>query len=520
MADGSEKPRQSPGGRPDQGSAKPQADLFSEEVLLPLPPRFELQGRVLGSPIEQLLAPAITVRCRLDPFSLRRVGGFETTLPSGEHLKIIPRKTATRFGTDLVLLVPGAGQPSEIVASLERGQGSWENPVPQDPASLTAAQMSERTAAVVGSWENAFQLREARAESGGRPATPGLRRPQVGALHAALAHATRSTSPATIVMPTGTGKTETMLALQVSQAIERLLVVVPTDALRDQIAGKFRSLGVLREQGCLSDHAVFPIVARLSHIPTSRLEVDELFLRANVVVTTMHIAGRSSAEVQEHMAALSSALFIDEAHHIGAQTWADFRALFVERTPAIPIVQFTATPFREDGRRVDGEFIYTYPLKKAQEEGYFKQIRFEAVFGLDRADADIAIAEKLGEILNADLEAGLNHLAMARCQTIDRAKELHRLYASLFPQYRPVIVHSQQSTRDRRENLKTLRQFNSRIIICVDMLGEGFDLPELKIAALHDHHKSVAVTIQFVGRFTRQDPRAMPPSSPTPASTT
>src|SRR3546814_19105291 len=38
------------------------------------------------------------------------------------------------------------------------------------------------------------------------------------------------------------------------------------------------------------------------------------------------------------------------------------------------------------------------------------------------------------------------------------------------------------------------------------MLGEGFDLPELKIAALHDHHKSIAVTIQFVGRFTRQDP--------------
>jgi alpha-tubulin suppressor-like RCC1 family protein len=35
------------------------------------------------------------------------------------------------------------------------------------------------------------------------------------------------------------------------------------------------------------------------------------------------------------------------------------------------------------------------------------------------------------------------------------------------------------------------------------MLGEGFDLPELKIAGLHDKHKSEAVTLQFVGRFTR-----------------
>src|SRR3546814_4344447 len=95
---------------------------------------------------------------------------------------------------------------------------------------------------------------------------------------------------------------------------------------------------------------------------------------------------------------------------------------------------------------------------------------------------------------------------MARCSTIERAKHRHRLYPATYPEHRPVIVHSQQPLRERRENLAALRRFESRIIVCVDMLGEGFDLPELKIAALHDHHKSIAVTIQFVGRFTRQDP--------------
>jgi superfamily II DNA or RNA helicase len=43
----------------------------------------------------------------------------------------------------------------------------------------------------------------------------------------------------------------------------------------------------------------------------------------------------------------------------------------------------------------------------------------------------------------------------------------------------------------------------SRIVVCVDMLGEGFDLPELKIAAFHDIRKSLAVTLQLAGRFTR-----------------
>ena len=39
--------------------------------------------------------------------------------------------------------------------------------------------------------------------------------------------------------------------------------------------------------------------------------------------------------------------------------------------------------------------------------------------------------------------------------------------------------------------------------MCVDMLGEGFDLPQLKIAVIHDEHQSPGVTLQFIGRLTR-----------------
>lgn len=483
-----------------------QDDLFNPEVELLLPARLVIDGKVLGSPVRQLAVPARQVRCRLRPFAVRRVNGYEATLESGEILKVISAKTATPLEADLILFVPGATEPERIVEALELGAGRWMNALPVGIDTLDRSARVERLQAVSASWIDAIHLREGRAATDGVLAQPGLRRPQIGALHAALAHATRSTDPATIVMPTGTGKTETMLALNANRRFERLLVVVPTDALREQIASKFETFGVLKQQKCLDEAAAFPLVMRLSHIPASEAEVDEIFDSANVVVTTMQIAGRAEAPVQERMAARASALFIDEAHHIGARTWKSFRGLFAEHEPPIPVIQFTATPFREDGGRVDGEFIYTYPLKKAQQEGYFKPIRFEAVFGLDQADADQAIIDKLGEVLASDLDAGLNHLAMARCSTIERAKHLHSLYATAYPDYRPVIVHSQQSLKERRENLAALRRFESRIIVCVDMLGEGFDLPELKIAALHDHHKSVAVTIQFVGRFTRQDP--------------
>lgn len=229
-------------------TAPGQDDLFTEEVSLLLPARMAVEGKLLGSTTRQQAVPSIEAICRLKPFTVRRVGGFETTLSNGQTLIILSGKTATKLDADLILLVPDAQHPTEIKEALERGEGRWLRPTPLNPALVSVPDMTARLAAVTVSWDDAFHLREGRAAVDGKPAVPGLRRPQIGALHAALAHATRSTEPATIVMPTGTGKTETMLALNARQQFDRLLVVVPTDALREQIAGKFETFGVLKRR--------------------------------------------------------------------------------------------------------------------------------------------------------------------------------------------------------------------------------------------------------------------------------
>ena len=94
-----------------------------------------------------------------------------------------------------------------------------------------------------------------------------------------------------------------------------------------------------------------------------------------------------------------------------------------------------------------------------------------------------------------------NHMVMARCDTIGRATTIHALYQRLAPEHAPKLVHSDDPPTP--EDIANLRAEKSRIIVCVDMLGEGFDLPQLKIAAIHDTHKSLAVLLQFTGRFTR-----------------
>lgn len=348
-------------------------------------------------------------------------------------------------------------------------------------------------------WQGSFQLRQEQRDPTGAVQISGLRTPQIGAVHAALAHWTVSKKPATVVMPTGTGKTETMLALNAYAGVERLLIVVPTDALRTQIFDTALHHGVLTACGCLPTSAPMPVVAKLNKIPRETADVNAVFDRAAITVTTMNVVSGASPEVQAHIAQRVSHLFIDEAHHVPAKTWRRFRSHFVDKR----VLQFTATPFREDRARVDGRPLYNYPLWKAQEDGYFKSVRYLPVNGVDVEDSDRRISRVLGERLQQDLDAGYPHLAMVRGASKERAESLHRLYSQQFPHWNPVLIHSGFSASDKAEIIRRLRAHQSRIVVCVDMLKEGFDLPDLKIAGLHDKQKSEAVTLQFVGRFTR-----------------
>ena len=81
----------------------------------------------------------------------------------------------------------------------------------------------------------------------------GLRKPQYGALCSIRANWTIKNDAITIVLPTGTGKSETMLATVVSEKIERTLIIVPNKLLRDQTYDRAKKLGVLREIGCVDN---------------------------------------------------------------------------------------------------------------------------------------------------------------------------------------------------------------------------------------------------------------------------
>jgi len=298
-------------------------------------------------------------------------------------------------------------------------------------------------------------------------------------------------------MPTGTGKTEAMLSVLPAFRPGTVLVIVPSKPLRDQTVRKFLRLGLLRELEVLAPACRNPVVGVIRKRPT-KVEHLNILEQCNVVVTTIHCVAQGEAKpLIPEIAKRVDVLLIDEAHHIAAETWTEFRAGF----PNARVLQFTATPFRRDGKLVDGKVIFSYPLRSAQLDGYFKPIAFKPVYALDPDQADRAIAEAATAALRADTARSLDHLLLARCETIARAEQVHAEYLRVAPDLAPQVIHSEQ--RDVEQRLQDLLDRKSRIAVCVDMLGEGFDLPQLKVAALHDPHKSLAVILQFTGRFTR-----------------
>ncbi len=320
---------------------------------------------------------------------------------------------------------------------------------------------------------------------------------QLGALHAILScHFAGITSPKTIVMPTGSGKTETMLAAFAHHP-ELTLVVVPSDALRQQIGNKFVTLGILPSCNIVSGNFFTPIVTLLKSTIESTEICVELAECSNVIVTTAAALNVQSDSVRDCLFSRCKQVYFDEAHHVAAKTW----LAVVERFFDKPVLQFTATPYREDRLRLTGEILYTYSLRRAQQDGIFAKINYQSIFSdtnVDRAIAKAAVAE-----LTSDCDSNLDHILMARVTSIARAKSILEIYKELGPNFAPVRLDSKLKPTERRDALTEIKQRRSRIIVCVDMLGEGFDMPQLKIAAIHDPHKSLSVTLQFIGRFTR-----------------
>jgi superfamily II DNA or RNA helicase len=323
----------------------------------------------------------------------------------------------------------------------------------------------------------------------------GLREAQVGALMALAAHATVSDDPAQIVLPTGVGKTAVAALAPYVLGAGKVLVVVPSKLIRAQVNDAFLSRDRAEASGVLPKRSARPKVAMALH-RASEDSWKEWGAKADVVIGTPSVLSPANHDVAPMPRDLFDLVVFDEAHHLPATTW----TAMLEATDARAVL-LTATPFRNDGQRLPGVPVYTYPLARAVEEGVFGAVSYAPVDEIVGEELDRTIAKAAAALLLSADHAEANSRLLVRTDSVSHARSLRDLYESLGVSL-GVIVHDTPWKR-AREMRDQVERGELLGFACVGALTEGFDFPALKIGAYHVPHKTLGPTVQFIGRLAR-----------------
>lgn len=325
-----------------------------------------------------------------------------------------------------------------------------------------------------------------------------LREAQAGAYWAVRAHFTESEEQCVVIMPTGSGKTALMTILSFSIVSKRLLIIAPSRVIREQIGSEFETLRVAKETGCIPDDFPFPKL-KIVEKRLSTIQQWEALKDFDVVIaTTACISPMHKGVFNNPPNDLFDTIFFDEAHHLPATTWSGIADHFLDSK----IVSFTATPFRNDKRLIPGEFIYKYPLSRAIDRGIFRPIEFISVDGYGtKLEIDLRLATVAKEVWEAESQ-DTNAKLLVRVYPKKNTKPIQKLYQDIGLNL--IIIDSDHSLEDNETAIaNVLSDDDVHGLIAVGMLGEGLDLPVLKIAVMHAPHQSFPITLQFIGRICR-----------------
>lgn len=356
---------------------------------------------------------------------------------------------------------------------------------------------------------------------------PSLREPQMDGYFAIRDHFKHSDEPCYVQLPVGCGKTGLMGITPFGIAKGRILIIAPNLTIRENIR---RELNVSDPNCFYSKRGVF--------VPKDGPYLSELKTGANIhdcdaahiVVANIQQFSRARNKWYEALPTnYFDMILVDEGHHNVAETWTRLFAYFENAK----VISFTATPMRSDGQVASGERVYRFGYARSMIMGFISQI--DALFvkpteltftvegemrtlGIDKImemrekdwfNRGIAASEECNRsIVNASVQQ-LHHVRtlgsprqlIAVACSIRHATQVAALYREQSLQVE--VLHSHLKTEERDRIEATLRSGLTDVVVQVNILGEGYDLPTLSVAAVFRPYRSLSPYVQFVGRILR-----------------
>ncbi|MEK4425470.1 DEAD/DEAH box helicase [Solibacillus sp. FSL K6-1523] len=349
-----------------------------------------------------------------------------------------------------------------------------------------------------------------------------------------------------VVMPTGSGKSGVMALLPFGLSSKRVLIITPGKIVRSAV---YKNLNTAEnpeksfwiKQKVIFDYAKLPRSYKYEGFNHEKEGVKEaiMFLleRANLVITNVHKIVGSSEEINlKNMLPRDffDLIIVDEAHHVAAEMWQESLNYF----NTAKVVKLTATPFRSDNLSIinhELDPIYEYTLGQAIDDGLLKEvIKEEAIpdhvtftrndgkvltladakhlLGGDAVSASIAMSEESSkDVINFTKKAYItkqqnsnqNHQILAVACNDQHAQNLCQWFneAGLSATY---VSTRSLSPNQNEERLAAFTKGDFKVIVSIQLLGEGYDNPNISIISIFRPYRTLGPYAQAIGRGLRK----------------
>jgi len=320
-----------------------------------------------------------------------------------------------------------------------------------------------------------------------------LRDYQIDLMDRALASQARSVC---VQAPTGSGKTTVMSAMAQHHSGSTILFLAHRQEILRQLRDRLGTFGI--EAGIIA-----PWAPRTTH------KVQ--------VASVQTLQRRELSFVPEY-------IFTDECHHATSNGYKSiYNAIDFKKHYG-----FTATPQRLDGRgliEVYDELIVTYAPNWFIKNGYLSQYKYYAPVPSNQVDtsslgkrgADFKMEEAAalfsggtvhGNIFQEWEQHAKGRKTIGFACTVKHAEEI----AAKFREggVTSEVLCGTMSTPDRAAVLDRLKGGQTSVVWTVDVVSEGFDLPECEAIILARPTLSLTVFLQQVGRVLRPSPDGQP----------
>lgn len=223
----------------------------------------------------------------------------------------------------------------------------------------------------------------------------GLQKHQQDA-YTAVQEAYKKGNKASVVIPTGCGKSFIALQFMVDNEDKRILFMAPTNAIKNQMYNYI---------------AKYIVGIEPTSEKTSRMIADEYFPNLKIMLYPSLL--RVNDEQIEKLDA--DIIIMDELHRTGADKWGEKINALLEKNPNANVLGLTATPDRMDDKNVvdelfEGNIDYELTLVDALKKGIVKSPIY--------VKCDYALSEHLEGI----------RLAISNCNDDLKKKELQEKY--------------------------------------------------------------------------------------------